>query len=355
MQPEVLLGRIVVLVIGLVLLVKGSDFFVKAAAAIATKLGVSEFVIGLTLVAVGTSIPELASSVAASMQQQSDIVMGNIVGSNIANIGLILGVAATIAVIKTREEMLKRDGYLMLFAALVLYLFIFNGTISRVEAVIFLLLYVAYILFLLKEKPQFKGEYGFKEFLTYFFKFEYVKTVLNAVSNHNRRKNDKSASEVTEPKEIKTGFVNDIVVLILGGAAVIVGAKYLIAEAVFFAEYFQISKMLIGITIVAVGTSLPELSVSVSAARQGYGDIAVANVIGSNIANIFLILGVSAVIFPLAITSVTLVVIAPFMIVMTVLLLVFVKTHWELSRLEGVALLVLYILFMAFLVVFAGA
>ncbi|MBN1763313.1 MAG: calcium/sodium antiporter [Methanomicrobia archaeon] len=351
MQPEVLLGKVVMLIIGLVLLVKGSDFFVKAAAAIATKLGVSEFVIGLTLVAIGTSIPELASSVAASLQQQSDIVMGNIVGSNIANIGLILGVAASIAVIKTREEMLKRDGYLMLFAALVLYLFILNGTISRFEAVIFLLLYLAYILFLLKEKPQFKGAYGFKEFLTYFFKFEYVRTVINAVSNRRQeRNNDKSASDEARAKELKTGFVKDFAVLVLGGAAVIVGAKYLIAETVFFAEYFLISKMLIGITIVAVGTSLPELSVSVSAARQGYGDIAVANVIGSNIANIFLILGVSALVFPIAVTRETLAVIAPFMILMTVLLLIFIKTRWELSRVEGLALLVLYGAFMAVLV-----
>ena len=357
MQPEVLLGKVVVLVLGLVLLVKGSDFFVKAAAAIATKLGVSEFVIGLTLVAIGTSIPELASSVAASLQQQSDIVMGNIVGSNIANIGLILGVAASLAVIKTREEMLKRDGYLMLFAALVLYIFIINGEISRIEAVLFLLLYVAYILFLLKEKPQFKGAYGFKEFLSYFFKFEYVKTVLDAVSNHRQgRNNDKNASGVTaQSKEAKTGFLKDIAVLILGGAAVIVGAHYLVTEAVFFADYFLISKMLIGITIVAIGTSLPELSVSVSAARQGYGDIAVANVIGSNIANIFLILGVSASVFPIAVTHGTLVIIAPFMILMSVLLLIFIKTRWELSRREGLALLVLYGAFMAFLVVVSGA
>jgi len=350
MQPEVLLGKIGVLVLGLVFLVKGSDFFVKAAAAIAKNLGVSEFVIGLTLVAIGTSIPELASSVAASLQQQSDIVMGNIVGSNIANIGLIIGLAATIGVIKTREEMLKRDGYIMLFAALVLYLFILNSTISRVEAVIFLMLYLAYILFLLKEKPQFEGEYCFKEFITYFFKFEYVRTVINAVSDRsNRRKNDKNVSEVTKSKESKTGFVKDFAVLILGGVAIIVGAKYLIAEAVFFAEYFHISKMLIGVSLVAVGTSLPELSVSVSAARQGYGDIAVANVIGSNIANIFLILGVSAFIFPLAITPETLVFIAPFMIFMTVLLLIFIKTRWELSRIEGLAVLILYVLFMAFL------
>jgi cation:H+ antiporter len=174
--------------------------------------------------------------------------------------------------------------------------------------------------------------------------------VLNAVSDRKHSRANKISSAETKPRESRDGFTKDGVMLILGGGAIIVGAKYLIAEAVFFAELFSISKTLVGLTLVAVGTSLPELSVSVSAARQGYGDIAVANVIGSNIANIFLILGVSAVIFPLSITRVTLVFIAPFMIFMTVLLLLFIKTRWELSRREGLAFLILYAAFMAFLV-----
>ncbi|HID19696.1 MAG TPA: calcium/sodium antiporter [Methanophagales archaeon] len=348
MQPEVLLSRIVVLIFGLVFLVKGSDFFVKSAVGIAKKLGVSEFVIGLTLVAVGTSIPELASSVAASLKQQSEIVIGNIVGSNIANIGLIIGLAATIATIKTREEMLKRDGYIMLFAALVLYLFIINSMISRIEAVIFLLLYFAYIMFLFREKPKYKGEYGFKEFITFFFKFEYVRAMINAVYNYNKRRTEKISQREPKSKEFRAGFAKDCITLILSGGAVIIGAHYLIAEAVFFAEHFHISKTFIGISLVAVGTSLPELSVSVSAARNGFGDIAVANVIGSNIANIFLILGVSALVFPISIQRITLLLIAPFMISMTILLLIFIKSQWELRRIEGVAFLVLYATFMTF-------
>nr|CBH37254.1 conserved hypothetical membrane protein, sodium/calcium exchanger family [uncultured archaeon] len=315
---------------------------------IAKKLGVSEFIIGLTLVAVGTSIPELASSVAASLKQQSEIVIGNIVGSNIANIGLIIGLAATIAVIKTREEMLKRDGYIMLFAALVLYLFIINGLISRIEAVIFLLLYFAYIMFLFKEKPKYRGEYGFREFITYFFKFEYVRAIINAFFNHNKRRTKKISPREPKSKEFRVGFAKDCTILILSGGAVIIGAHYLIAEAVFFAEYFHISKIFIGLSLVAVGTSLPELSVSVSAARNGYGDIAIANVIGSNIANIFLILGVSAFLFPVSIQGITLLFIAPFMIFMTILLLIFIKSQWELRRIEGVAFLVLYATFMTF-------
>jgi cation:H+ antiporter len=348
MQPEVMLSRIVVLIFGLVFLVKGSDFFVKSAVGIATKLSVSEFVIGLTLVAAGTSIPELASSVAASLKQQSEIVIGNIVGSNIANIGLIIGLAATIAVIKTREEMLKRDGYIMLFAALVLYLFILNGLISRIEAVIFLLLYFAYIMFLFKEKPKYRGEYGFKEFITYFFKFEYVRAMINAVYNYNKRRTKTISPREPKSKEFRAGFAKDCIILILSGGAVIFGAHYLIAEAVFFAEHFHISKTFIGLSLVAVGTSLPELSVSVSAARNGFGDIAIANVIGSNIANIFLILGVSAFVFPVSIQRITLLFIAPFMIVMTILLLIFIKSQWELRRIEGVAFLILYTAFMAF-------
>jgi cation:H+ antiporter len=348
MQPEVMLSRIVVLIFGLVFLVKGSDFFVKSAVGIATKLSVSEFVIGLTLVAAGTSIPELASSVAASLKQQSEIVIGNIVGSNIANIGLIIGLAATIAVIKTREEMLKRDGYIMLFAALVLYLFILNGLISRIEAVIFLLLYFAYIMFLFKEKPKYRGEYGFKEFITYFFKFEYVRAMINAVYNYNKRRTKTISPREPKSKEFRAGFAKDCIILILSGGAVIFGAHYLIAEAVFFAEHFHISKTFIGLSLVAVGTSLPELSVSVSAARNGFGDIAIANVIGSNIANIFLILGVSAFVFPVSIQRITLLFIAPFMIVMTILLLIFIKSQWELRRIEGVAFLILYTAFMTF-------
>ncbi|MFB0518922.1 MAG: sodium:calcium antiporter, partial [Acidobacteriota bacterium] len=140
MQQEVVIN-ILLFAVGLALLVKGSDFFVKSAASIARKLGVSEFVIGLTLVAVGTSIPELVSSIIASLKQQSGIIIGNVVGSNIANIGLIVGIAAAIHIIRTRQEMLKRDGYIMLFAALLFFVFSINRTISRTEAVIFIFLY----------------------------------------------------------------------------------------------------------------------------------------------------------------------------------------------------------------------
>jgi cation:H+ antiporter len=260
---------------------------------------------------------------------------------------LIIGLAATAAVIKTREEMLKRDGYIMLFAAIVLYGFIISGMISRVEAVIFLLLYSAYVFFLFRAKPKFTDESGFKGFITYFFKFEYVREVINAVSDLNKRK-EKRATRTIQLQATKAALLKEGVILILSCIAVIFGAHYLIVEAVFFAEFFHISKTFIGISLVAVGTSLPELSVTLSASRQGYGDIAVANVIGSNIANIFLVLGISALVFPVAIKKITILAIAPFMIFMTVLLLIFIKSDWELRRIEGIIFLILYSIFIIF-------
>lgn len=340
-----MLYHVFLLIVGLFLLIKGSDLFVKSASSIAKKLGVSEFVIGLTLVAVGTSIPELVSSLAASLKQQSDIVIGNIVGSNIANIGLIIGLAAIISVIKTREEMLKRDGYIMLLAALLFYLFSIDGMISRIESMIFILFYVAYIGFLFKEKPKFKGEYGFKEFITYFLKFEYLNAVVKRVNNKKGRIS-------TSSKMLSSNIHKDFIILIFSGFAVVIGANYLIIEAVFFADMLNISKTLVGLTLVAVGTSLPELSVSISAARNGYGDIAIANIIGSNIANIFLVLGICGFIFPLSVNHFTLYFVAPFMILMTILLLVFIKSQWELRSIEGVIFLILYGIFLAVIILF---
>jgi cation:H+ antiporter len=339
--------NVVLLVLGLVLLAKGSDFFVKSAASVAQKLGVSEFVIGLTLVALSTSIPELASSVIAALEQQSGIVIGNAVGSNIANIGLIVGIGALIARIKTKREMLRRDGYIMLFATLLFYVFIINGTVSRLEALIFLLLYIAYIVFLFEGKTKFKDKYEFKEFIRYFLEFKYIVTIRSIIIPRLKNKNmpgDIKAKELSKPDIIK-----DFLVLIISGFAIVVGASYLVNEAIFFADFFDIPKTVIGISLVALGTSLPELGVTISAARQGYGNIAVGNVIGSNIANIFLVVGVSAMIFPLSVIKPMIFYLAPFMIFMSILLLIFIRSNWEISRIKGIAFLTLYTLFLAVL------
>lgn len=177
-----MLSHTLLLILGLLLLVKGSDYFVNSAASLARRLGVSEFLIGLTLVAIGTSLPELATSIAACLKQQSGIIIGNVIGSNIANIGLIVGTAATIAVIKTSREMLSRDGLIMLFAAGLFYLFAWNRSINRVEAGIFLLLYTGYVLLLFGTGTWIKEKFRFKAFISSFFRFQYLSGIKNKMA-----------------------------------------------------------------------------------------------------------------------------------------------------------------------------
>lgn len=334
-----------ILLLGLVFLVKGSDYFVKAASTIAKKLGVSEFVIGLTLVAVGTSIPELASSIVASIQQASGIVIGNIVGSNIVNIGLIVGVAAFLSPMKTEVEMLKRDGYIMLFAAVLFFVFALNGELSMIESGIFVLLYVAYVFFLFEEAEKYEGKLHFKEFITYFFKFKYINSAVQKI-NGNRNRGSESGNE---NGRLEGGFAKDILTLVLSCAAIVIGAKYFVDESIFFAELLGVPDTIIGTTLVAVGTSLPELVVTVSAARKGYGSIALGNIIGSNITNIFLILGLSGLLYPISVAEISLFFTTPVMIVISLILLVFISTGWEIKKWEGVALMAFYAAFLVVL------
>ncbi|AAM05411.1 calcium/sodium antiporter [Methanosarcina acetivorans] len=340
-----------ILLLGLVFLVKGSDYFVKSASTIAKKLGVSEFVIGLTLVAIGTSIPELASSIAASIQQASGIVIGNVVGSNIANVGLIVGVAALLSPMKTEIDMLKRDGYIMLFSAVLFFVFAFNRELSMLEAGLFVLLYIAYVFFLFEEAEKYEGKLHFKEFITYFFKFKYINSAMQKL-NGNRNRNsdsDRNSDSGNGNERLEGGFAKDIFTLVLSCAAIVIGAKYFVEESIFFAELLGIPDTVIGTTLVAVGTSLPELVVTVSAARQGYGSIALGNVIGSNITNIFLILGLSGLFYPLSVAEMSLFFTTPVMIAISLILLIFISTGWEIKRWEGVVLMMFYVAFLVVL------
>ncbi len=362
--------NILIFVGGLILLVKGADLFVAASSLIAKRFGVSEFVIGLTLVSVGTSIPELASSITASFQQASEIVMGNILGSNIANIGLIASTAALLSHVRTDELMLRRDGYIMLFCSFLLFLFILNFQISRLEALIFLLLYLAYTVFLFDKVKKHEDMY-FKDFFFYFLFFEYLSDLKAAIETgirKNRGKDEfpgfinngsketrqefekKSETESVNEMDIElevephpeSSFLTELFKLIASGVAVTIGAKYFVEQAILFALLLNVPETLIGISLVAVGTSIPELMVTISAARGGYESIAVGNVIGSNITNILLILGCSGLIHPLTITGLSVYYIAPFMLIISAVFLLFIRTGWRIKRFEGLILLLLY-------------
>ncbi|MBI4094572.1 MAG: calcium/sodium antiporter [Candidatus Liptonbacteria bacterium] len=335
-----MVADILILLFGLVFLVKGSTSLVRASTGIAKRLGISDFVIGLTLVALGTSIPELASGIVASFQREGNLVIGNIVGANMANIALIVGIAALIAPLKTAETMLKRDGYIMLFATFLFYAFALNGTISQTEGVILLFLYLAYIAFLFEAKSKSKRHYQFKEFLRYFLGFGFLTALFR--STHIGRLPERE-HPLEQPS---TGtFLKNFLVFTISGIAIVFGANLAVGKAIAIADFLSVPTALVGI-LFALGTTLPEFSVSVAAARHGHSDIAIGNIIGSNITNIFLVIGVAASIFPLPVLKLTLFYAGPALIVLTALLLVFIKTKWEIRRNEGVILIALYALFL---------
>jgi cation:H+ antiporter len=332
--------------LGLVMLVKASDYLVRSAAKVAKLLGVSELLIGLTLVAVGTSIPEMATAVLASAVHQNEIVSGNIVGAGILNIGAVLGISAMSRKIRTNEDMLRRDGYIMILAMVLFLIFAFDLTVQRWEALILIIFYFAYVLFLFGSENRGDGKkYHFREFIAYFIKCGYVGTIREAMANGKSNKQVDCARTRNRKKRLG----KEIGILLLSGVAVVIGAHFFIDGALYFANLFGVSGTYIGITLVSIGTTLPEMTVSVTAARRGLGNIAVGNVIGSNIANILLIAGLAGLIFPLTIINLTVWYSAPFMILMGLIVLVFIRTRWTIKRWEGAILFALYLGFMVFL------
>jgi len=341
-----ILINVVVLIASLALLIKSSDYFVKAASSFARRLGVSELIIGLTFVAVGTSLPELASSVAASFLGQDEIIIGNVVGSNIANIGLILGISAIIVAISTRKTNVKMDGYLMVFAAILLAAFAFDKVVSRIEAFVFLALYGSYVIYLFEKSQDLKQEYNFKEYLWYILKFKSFNGARNILFQFW---NDYNGS--TKTKKLKP-LLRDFGILILTGIGVAVGAHFTITKAVLFAELLQINKEIVGIIFIAIGTSLPELSVSIAAVRLGRGQIAIGNIVGSNIANILLILGAAALIRPVRFGVEVLYFVVPVLIFISLVLLLLMRFYKKITRMQGLILVAFYILFLLILTLF---
>ena len=248
------------LIVGFALLVWGADKFVAGASALARRLGVSPLLVGLTIVAFGTSAPELAVSLTAALQGANEIAVGNVVGSNIFNLLVVAGLSAVVCPLVMDRTLMRRDWPLSLLAAVDL-------TISRIEGIILLVFFAA----------------------TLFFQ------IRSAMQNRNTLE-DTGAEAFMPPLLIGVNIV-------LGLACIIIGGQLAVNGATGIARMFGLSETLIGLTIVAIGTSLPELVTSLVAARKGQNEIAMGNVIGSNIFNILLILGLSSVITPIPVLS----------------------------------------------------
>jgi cation:H+ antiporter len=253
-------------VLGLAALVIGAEAMVRGASRLAVSWGISPLVVGLTVVAFGTSAPEMAVSVGAALSGASDLAIGNVVGSNIANVLLILGISALIAPLLVHEQIIRQEVPIMIGATLLVAVMALDGGISRIEAGLLFALVIAYTVFLVVQSRR----------------------ASQAVE-------DEFASEIPTSQWDRHWSVQ--AALVLGGLALLVlGADWLVGAAVVFAKYFGVSDLVIGLTVVAVGTSMPEIATSLIAALRGQRDIAVGNVVGSNVFNLLAVLGAAGMV-----------------------------------------------------------
>lgn len=307
-----------ILIIGFFFLIKGADLFVEGAASIARKFNVPAMVIGLTIVAMGTSAPEAAVSVTSSLAGQNDMSVANVVGSNFFNILVVLGVSAIIAKLPVQKNTIKKDAPFLLLVSALLLLFSLNLNINRVEGLALLILF------------------------TYFL----ISTVISAKKASMEASNEAATTmdlEVTE----ELSMPKTILLSIIGIVGIILGGDMVVNSATDIATSFGMSANLVGLTIVAVGTSLPEFVTSVVAIKKGETEIAIGNVIGSNIFNILLVLGLAATISPITISTFALIDVA-FMVAITILLYLFMKKDNSLVKSQGIIFLVIYIAYMVY-------
>lgn len=306
------------IVIGLLFLTYGADRLVLGSSAIALKLGVSPLLIGITIVAFGTSAPELIVSINAALSGNGGISVGNVVGSNIANIGLILGIASLITPMTVHINLIRRDIPLMIGISLISAWFIYGAEVSRLEGAFLFAGLVAFVIMSIvwakKEAPS------------------------------------EQLAEFEEPlKDAHIATWLAWVYVAIGLGLLAGGSELLVSGAVHIAEVFGMSQTLIGLTIVAVGTSLPELATSVTAAFKGESDIAVGNVVGSNIFNALGILGVAAMIRPLPTATFSMVDVGV-MLGFAILVLPMARNNMRILRWEGAILLTGYVAYMVWLI-----
>ncbi len=309
----------VLLIVGFVLLVKGADVFVTGAGSVAKKFHIPDLIIGLTVVAFGTSAPEVAVSTVASVGGQNAMAISNIIGSNIFNLLVVLGVCAVMVPISVDKGILKKEFPFAIVASLILVVmiadsFLGNGDINVLSRIDGIILLVAFLVFLLST----------------------IKSALDSKKTDQVEVND----DDEEIKEVST--VTSIIMIVLGLAAVVFGGDLVVKEASIIAAAFGVSEALIGLTIVALGTSLPELVTSVIACRKGSSDMALGNVIGSNIFNILLTLGICSTISPITVDVIS-IYDAVLALVFTLVVLVMAKTKNTITRVEGSIMLLMFV------------
>lgn len=298
------------LIVGFVLLVKGADFFVSGASSVAKALKVPSVIIGLTIVAMGTSAPETAVSITASLGGNNGISLGNIIGSNIFNLLMVIGISAVIIPFNSDKEILKRDMLWNIAITVLLLVLIFDGSLSRLDGVILLAGIAAYLTVVVK----------------------------SALKN---RVEDNSDEKVSVPKAV---------VFILGGlAAIVFGGDLVVDNASLIAKSLGMSDTLVGLTIVAIGTSLPELVTSIVAAKKGDSGLALGNAVGSCIFNILFILGIASTIAPMT-ADYEIIADVCILIFVSIVTYIFARSKERVSRLEGLLCVLIYGTYSAYII-----
>lgn len=296
----------ILLLVGFIFLIKGADYFVEGSSNIAKKFKISPMIIGLTIVALGTSMPELSVSITSSLIGKNDMSLANVVGSNMFNILMALGVSSVIINLPIEKDSVKFDIPFLIGIGILLLLMLFDLKLSIFEGLILIGIFVFYL----------------------------WKTLKPMLKKRNK--------DIKENEEKNKSMFKMIVISLVGIIGIIIGGDMVVDNASKIAEIFGMSQNLIGLTIVAVGTSLPEFVTSIMAIKKGENEIAIGNVVGSNIFNILLILGVSSVVNPLIVNIVGLIDVL-FMIASSVLLYLFIRKNKNLNRYQGIIFILLYV------------
>lgn len=310
--PETMWAQVLLLIFGIVVVLKSADWLTNGAVGLATKLGISQIVIGLTIVAIGTSMPEFFVSIVSAIKGTPDLAVGNIVGSNIFNVLLIVGVAATVAPIAIQRATVRRDIPIAIVASIMLTFMMLDDNISRIDALILFAAFIAFIWITLRNS-----------------------------------KNDANEKDASTEKVIPTW--KSVLFIIFGLVGLMLGSNIFVDNASSLAHGWGISDAVIGLTIVAGGTSLPELATSAVAARKGDSGIAIGNVLGSNVFNILMILGLTGIISPMHIQNITYIDMAV-MVISMALFWLFSFTKLRVERWEGCVLIACFLGYITWLV-----
>lgn len=353
--------NIMLLVLGVIIVLKGADWLTDGAVNIATRFGVSQMVIGLTIVAMGTSMPEFCVSMVSALKGTPDLAVGNVVGSNTFNTLLIVGCSALVAPIMVKRSSVKRDIPFAVVASLLMLLFCLDGAIGRVDAAVLFAGFCLFMFVTLKyakttEEPA-AAVATSGAATTAIPEASSSETSASETSTSQASAHEASSSETSdheasssEASQVSgTSMLKAVVMLVVGLLCLIAGSNMFVDNASFVASSLGVSDAVIGLTIVAGGTSLPELATSMVSAKKGNSDIAIGNVIGSNVFNILMIIGITGLVKPMHIAGIT--TLDLIMILASMLLMwFFCRTTYKVKRWEGVVLTIVYIAYLTWLV-----